>query len=183
MSTTEFWQVIPRFNYRYMASNEGHVFDLKTWQIVSCHKMYRGYIQAGIMDDEKKTTQFVHRLVLMAFVGLPPKRNSVGMHMDDNPENNNLSNLQWGDMSENMKQAYEKGRKFALFIPAKGKFGKYSKYAKAIEQIDKISGVIIKRFDSIVEASRELNISDSHISSCCKGRLKQAYGYKWRYAL
>jgi hypothetical protein len=181
MNVMEVWQVIPKFDYRYMASNTGKVFDIKKWKEMKQTKMYRGYLQVYLMNQGKPTTQFVHRLVLMAFAGLPPNSKSVGMHMDDNTENNHLSNLEWGDMSVNMRQAYEKGRKRVVFIPAKGKFGKDSKYAKAVEQIDINSGATIKRFGSIVDAARELNIFGSHITSCCKGRINHAYGYKWRY--
>ena len=32
------------------------------------------------------------------------------------------------------------------------------------------------------EVERKLNISNSHISACCKGKRKTAGGYKWKYA-
>ena len=43
------------------------------------------------------------------------------------------------------------------------------------------TGQKIKEYDSIANASRELNIASGSISCCCKGRLKSAGGYVWIY--
>lgn len=50
-----------------------------------------------------------------------------------------------------------------------------------VNQYD-INGNYIKTFNSIVEASKEVNIYKSNISSCCKGKIKTCAGYKWEYA-
>jgi hypothetical protein len=86
-------------------------------------------------------------------------------------------------MSENIKQAYAKGRKHVVYIPARGKFGKYSKSAKPVDQIDISTGAIIKRFDSIVEANRLLGIKSGLITRCCKEEINKTHGFKWRYAI
>ena len=36
-------------------------------------------------------------------------------------------------------------------------------------------------FKSVTEAARDVNGSTGNISLCCKGKLKTAYGYIWRY--
>jgi HNH endonuclease len=45
--------------------------------------------------------KFVHRLVLMAFVGKPPEGRGFACHLDDDPANNKLSNMKWADQSTN----------------------------------------------------------------------------------
>ena len=52
--------------------------------------------------------------------------------------------------------------------------------AKPIFQIDK-NGEIIKKWDCISDASRELRINNGSIVSCAKLRRKTAGGYIWRY--
>lgn len=52
--------------------------------------------------------------------------------------------------------------------------------AKKIVQFD-LNMNIIKTFESIIKASNELNISDSNISSCCKGNRKTTGGFKFMY--
>ena len=41
---------------------------------------------------------------------------------------------------------------------------------------------IIKIYNSIIEASKELKINRTGISKCCRGRLKTSGGYIWKYA-
>ena len=43
-------------------------------------------------------------------------------------------------------------------------------------------GELIKEWPSAREAERQLGIFQSHICKCCKGRLKSAGGFVWRYA-
>ena len=44
-----------------------------------------------------------------------------------------------------------------------------------------IDGTFIKEWPSVCEAGRQLGISQGNICSCCKGRLKHAGGFAWRY--
>lgn len=68
--------------------------------------------------------------------------------------------------------------------PNYGKFGKDNpKYGKGkhIYQIHKSTGIIIREWKCIAEAERVLGIYQSSIVACCKGRLKSAGGFIWRY--
>ena len=53
--------------------------------------------------------------------------------------------------------------------------------AKKVIQYTK-SGEFVKEWASAMEAQRELGIAQSNICACCKGKLKSAGGYVWRYA-
>ena len=52
---------------------------------------------------------------------------------------------------------------------------------KPVTQYD-LQGNIIKKWNSIIEASKELNISCNNINACCKGRGKTYHGYIWRFS-
>lgn len=52
--------------------------------------------------------------------------------------------------------------------------------AKPIYQLTK-DEVIIKEWDSAAQAARELNLDNSTITKCLKGKLKTCGGFKWRY--
>lgn len=54
------------------------------------------------------------------------------------------------------------------------------RFSKAVLQLDSNDN-IINRFSSASEAERHLNGKGSHISCCCLGKRKTAYGYKWKY--
>ena len=53
---------------------------------------------------------------------------------------------------------------------------------KRVLMIDARSGKVIREFASIREAHNTTGISESNISSVCKGNRKKAGGYNWRYA-
>lgn len=53
------------------------------------------------------------------------------------------------------------------------------KNSKAVAQYT-LDGHLIKVWPSMSEVFRQLGYS--HISDCCKGKLKQMYGYIWKYA-
>ena len=54
------------------------------------------------------------------------------------------------------------------------------RFSKAVLQLD-LDNNIIDRFSSASEAERHLNGKGGHISCCCLGKRKTAYGYKWEY--
>ena len=58
--------------------------------------------------------------------------------------------------------------------------GKNNPKAKRVIQYDS-QGNIIKIWDYIKQASEELNINASSISSCCRGTYKSAGGFIWKY--
>lgn len=52
---------------------------------------------------------FVHRAVLLAFVGPPPPGKPWALHRDDIPSNNSLGNLYWGSRQDNADDRVRNG--------------------------------------------------------------------------
>src|ERR1044072_2359706 len=70
----------------------------------------RSYRYLNLCKGGKPTIYMVHRIVLEAFVGPRP----AGMecrHLDGNPGNNNLSNLQWGTPLQNAADRKAHGKR------------------------------------------------------------------------
>lgn len=44
-----------------------------------------------------------------------------------------------------------------------------------------LDGNFIKEWGGLIDAARHFNGTSTNILRCCKGRFKQAYGYKWEY--
>lgn len=81
----------------------------------------------------------------------------------------------------NRGRAITEEQKQRISICKKGKnIGGSNWFAKSVKQIDK-QGNIIKIWNSISDASRELSISVSSISNCLKGLSKTAGGFIWLY--
>lgn len=118
---SEIWRDIPGFEGLYQVSNRGRVrsMDMMTAhpggglmrrksRILSPNTMRDGYRQVSLCREGVVKCLRVHRLVLMAFVGLP-KDGMVACHCDNNPANNNLSNLRWDTLSGNFSDKIENG--------------------------------------------------------------------------
>lgn len=52
---------------------------------------------------------------------------------------------------------------------------------KSIDQIDKITNNVIKTFECIIDAERDLGINHVNIIKCAKGQRKSAGGFIWKY--
>ena len=59
--------------------------------------------------------------------------------------------------------------------------GKDHHKSKSINQCD-LSGNIVRTFESIHQAAKELSLQTSGISLCCRGKLKTSGGFVWKYA-
>lgn len=61
--------------------------------------------QVMLCGHGRQRLQLVHRLVAAAFIGPCPDGLSV-LHWDDDPDNNQVSNLRYGTLSENQYDRY-----------------------------------------------------------------------------
>jgi len=71
----------------------------------------------------------------------------------------------------------KKGKKHPMY----DKLGILNHNSKKVIQIDKITSEEIMCWFSMSEIKRELGIPQPKVSMCCKGKLKSAGGFKWRY--
>ena len=95
----------------YQISNLGRVRSTKQKKvrILKTHIHSRtGYPQVRLFENNIGKTWFIHRLIMLAFVGECPDGMCV-LHLDGSRTNCALSNLQYGTQSENILQAFEEG--------------------------------------------------------------------------
>ncbi|MGA0270492.1 MAG: HNH endonuclease signature motif containing protein [Ilumatobacteraceae bacterium] len=67
-----------------------------------------GHLRIRLCNRGKTQMRFVHHLVLENFVG-PRPDGLVARHLDGDPSNNNLGNLEWGTSSRNRLDMWEHG--------------------------------------------------------------------------
>ena len=111
----EEWRDIEEFKGLYQVSNLGRVRSLpRTLRSGKYYQILRTYPSKIMTQYEHKTETGVHgmrvhlrvgkknqvqrsvgKLVLLAFVGEPPKPAKQVKHLDGNPKNNKLDNLAW----------------------------------------------------------------------------------------
>ena len=94
------WKPIPGYENRYEVSNTGRVSSLLRNIELAQMTDRKGHLRVTLYGTGTKQTLRVHVLVLQAFVGPRPAGAEV-CHFDDVKSNNRLSNLSWGDASQN----------------------------------------------------------------------------------
>lgn len=180
----EIWKDIKDYEGLYQVSNFGRVKSLPR----NTNNQYNkglfmkprnsfGYLKIQLRKDKKYKWFFVHRLVAMMFLNNYNEKLQVN-HKNGIKDDNNIKNLEMVTASENQLHSY----RILKNIPSmKNHFGKNHISAVKIKQYDKNNN-FIKTWDSIIEASKELNINASCICNNCKNRRKSAGGYIWKYA-
>lgn len=115
----ELWIDIPNYVGYYQVSNLGRVkglqreafngvgnYTIKS-RILRQHVAGKmGYVCVSLCKDGKPKTFRVHVLVALAFLGDRPEGHHIG-HLDANPKNNEISNLQYLTVKENIHQSYK----------------------------------------------------------------------------
>lgn len=173
----EEWLDIVGYEGRYQVSNLGNVKSLRRYRagkrgaptiiqerILKCSHGKNGYLVVSLRDG-KSCKQFpVHRLVAIAFIPKPVECDQIN-HIDEDKENNCVSNLEW--CTQEYNNSY--GTRLERCSKSIGK------------PIVGTNGETVLHFDSARHAARELGLDASSITAACKGRLKTSGGYSWSY--
>jgi hypothetical protein len=114
----------------------------------------------------------VHKLVALHFVD-GYENGKIVNHKNENKVDNRSDNLEWVTYSYN------------VLYSLSNRMGKNSRRIACDTPVAQhsLEGEFIKEWSSPIDIKHALGYSDWSIKECCKGKRKQAYGYKWRYAV
>ena len=170
----EEWRMVPDYEGLYMVSNKGRVKNCRTGRIRKPGKGGRGnYVRITLFDDNRAKHCYIHRLVAEVFIPNPNNLPQVN-HIDENPLNNCVENLEWCTPKYNATY----GTRAERISKNNGK--------KVAQYTLNFPCELIKVWNSATEAERELRkqgIKADHrcISMCCNGKLKTSCGYQWGF--
>lgn len=104
---------VPEFSAKYEVSNTGFVRNTKTKRVLrpmrtGCKRVSAPRFKVRFRTFPRADFDVVH-LVLLTFVG-PRPTGAVVMHLDDDANNNAVTNLRWGTPQENMRDMVSKTR-------------------------------------------------------------------------
>jgi hypothetical protein len=108
--TKEIFKAIIGYEGIYEVSNYGNIKKIKS-NIISrgwMHCKY-GHRKVRLYKDNIRKDFYLHRLVAIAFVDKIDGKNCIN-HIDNNPDNNYYTNLEWCTQKENMQHAAKQGR-------------------------------------------------------------------------
>lgn len=165
----EIWKDIPGYEGLYQVSNLGKVKSLYNYRGIGNllkPKLKNNYYQVGLRKNNIRKWVSIHRLVAKTFISNPNNLPQVN-HKDENKLNNNADNLEWCS---------------ALYNNIYGnRISKVKeKLEKPIIQYD-TEGNVIKKWNSLKEASETLNISKGNISCCLNGKYKQTHNFMFKF--
>lgn len=163
------WRDIEEFGGRYQVSDDGQVRNAKG---VILRQNYAGSsIRYPIVvlcngpaktrgNKQKYVRRYVHRLVAGAFIPNPLGKPEVN-HIDSNPFNNSVENLEWVTHTENVRHA--------------------NKYGKGIVRKRKVIREDGIEYASIADAARAMNYEIGNMHSACKNGWR-VRGYRFSFA-
>lgn len=165
----EEWRDVLGFEGLYKISNKGRVMSVRadTPLILNPQVNKMGYHRIAIHIRPFSGHYMVHVWVAKAFIPNPDNLPFVN-HKDQNPGNNNVENLEWctrlynntyGDALERAHKTRVKNNS-TIFV----------------YQYD-LSGVLLKTYESIYQASKETGIPYPTVVSCVNGRNVSSRGY------
>lgn len=158
---------------KHQVSNKGNV-KYKN-KIMSTEHNHLGYESVKIMVNGKRKHFKVHRLVAMAFIP-NPNNYPVVNHKDENPRNNNASNLEWCTQKYNMNYGTFRNR------ASRSHAGKpcQNHLERPVCQYD-LKGNFIASYESIAKASIASGIDRSNIRAICNGKTKNPRKYIFKF--
>lgn len=194
----------------YEVSNLGNVRNSRKNKLLKKSNNYAGYSVVTLFSNEYRKQFRVGRLVASSFIPNPNNKPFID-HINTIKSDDNIENLRWCTQYENMsnpitrkhisdavkgelnhnygiiyndeykKRMSErlKGRKVSE--DTKRKMREKHPRKRRIKQYD-FNGTLIGEWESMLAVKRATGISNSKICWCCKGYIKTAGGYIWRYA-
>lgn len=176
----EVWKDVVGYEGIYEVSNKGRVrthknkttytkrHGVRKWrQIILKNKNPKGRdVRVALWKDGKHKDFLVHRLVAYAFIPQIEGKTSIN-HIDGNPKNNNVENLEWCDHRDNNNHAFDNGLMTTN---------------KVIFLVDKITNES-HYFRSMTKAGRFLGKSHGYISNALKSGETEVEGYRIFIAL
>lgn len=138
-------------------------------KILTTHINPNGYYQVVIKSNGKSKTRYIHRLVAEAFV-LNPEDKPYVNHIDGNKLNNHADNLEWCTPQDNSIHSYKVLKQNKPTSPG------HSYPVIAVNTLLNIT----KRYNSVSECKRSLNISKSHIFRLIKNKRQTKDGWSFK---
>lgn len=165
------WKTIPDFE-KYEINSHGEIRNKKTLHVLKPKVTKRSkYLLAPLYKDKKQHYKLIHRIVASVFIPNPYGLPCVN-HKDENPKNNDCSNLEWVTYKQNSNYGTRNAR-----ISKHNTGKKYPKVNKAGEKVIASRNGKKYFFRSQHECARKLHLYPSLVNMVVNGRLKSTKGF------
>lgn len=200
---------IKGYEGKYFLTENQEVFSQNTNKVLKT-RISHDYRYVSLWDNNKEKKCYVHIIVAKAYPEICGEwfEGCAVHHIDHNSQNNDPHNLIILTQAEHKllhaksevtinrlreshigQPAWNKGKHTKSGMEGKHhtdetkrKIRENSTVKKPVVQLS-LDGIVIKQFESTIDAERELGINHSSISRCCENKPHYitAGGYKWKY--
>lgn len=158
-SSQVIWKPVKGLETSYEVSNYGDVRNIRNshrWVLKKKHNRFTGYDFYCLSHEGKQVTKTAHRLVAEAFIPNPLNLPYVN-HIDEDKQNNTISNLEWCTAQFNSE------------------WSKHKLYKRiALLSID---GEHLATFESERAAAELLGVTKPAICNALNGRIRTCAGF------
>lgn len=175
---------IKNFNDYEIFPEEGKIWSLKRKRFIG-YQHPNGYWHVTLTDDDGKQHYFLlSRVIWMSVHGDIPQNYEIN-HLDEDPNNNVISNLSCCSHLENIRYGSRTARAAAhrdyeeIGRKITEKLTNRQDQSKQVAAYNK-DDVLVMTFPSTMEAGRH-GFDRGNVAACCRGERKSHRGYKWRY--
>lgn len=161
----EQWKAIENWE-RYEVSDLGNIRNAKTGRILKPVTRWDGRKYVDLHWNGKRMTASVHRVVAKAFIENPDNKAQVN-HINGNPSDNRVENLEWVTNQENQIHAHR-----VLKREPSG----WCNPRKKVVCVE--TGVV---YSSMREAARAVNANNQSLWAVCNEKRKTCRGFHWKY--
>lgn len=159
------WKRIPGYS-KYRISKDGQVYSSISKRLLKATKSEGERMTVHMKPDDRKKgkPEYIHRLVALAY--LPnPENHPIINHIDGDPSNNIVDNLEWCSYSHNSKHAFDAG---------------LNKNRRPIVKLSP-EGEVLERFKCAGDAAETLGVSRTALAPVLRGDIEIYKGFRWEY--
>lgn len=174
------WKTIKDYDGMYEISSLGEIRSTNRFvksitgrtrfvagRIIKPKRNKDGYLFVTLSKNGAIKNQYIHRLSAETFIPNTENKPQVN-HINGDKTDNNVNNLEWATVSENMKHAYQ--------IGLSGNIGPNHSFAQKV--IDKCTG---KVYNCIKDAANELDINYASLRNMLCGSNKNKTCLEYYY--